>query len=557
MFRTAGQLVDKVQVVAEAASVSYAKGKGNGMSQETLSDFVEATAAKFGIPGVAVGVWADGQEIYASGGVTSIDNPLPVDQDTLFLAGSVTKTFTATALMCLVAEGKVDLDAPVRRYVPELKLADEQTAAEVTVLNLLNHTAGLDWRIITDTGDGDDALAGQVAKMAELTLIASPGTRASYSQEGFNLAGRIVEKVAGLAYERAVASLLFEPLGLSDTTYSVNDVMTRRFAVGHNLGAGETLSIARQWKDTRGNNPGGGIASSVVDQLRWARFHLGDGRPESGTRVLPAEVLHRMKEPTVKLRGTTLGDAIGLGWFLRDVDDVRTVGHGGSGNGQFAELLIVPERDFAVIAMSNAAPGGIPCNQAVVRRALETYLEVTDPDPEPLPYDEARAREVAGSYENDAMTFTVATDGAALGLEVGIKPEIRAADTELPADYDPFDFGLLAGDADEYIVTSGALKGQRGFFTRDAGRAVVGVDLAGRLFNRLPTGSESTGDPEDHSPVGADAQRPQRERGLISYSSIPISSGASACQLACGSALVFRSIRAVCLLLASSSARCA
>jgi hypothetical protein len=198
-----------------------------------------------------------------------------------------------------------------------------------------------------------------------------------------------------------------------------------------------------------------------------------------------------MTEPTVKLRGTTLGDAIGLGWLLRDVDDVRTVGHGGSGNGQFADLLIVPERDFAVVAMSNAGPGGIPCNQAVVRWALKTYLGVTDQDPEPLPYDEARAREIVGSYENDAMTFTVATDGAGLTLEAVIKPEIRsAADTELPADYDPLDFGLLPGDADEYIVTSGALKGQRGFFTRDAGSAVMGVDLAGRRstgFRRPPS----------------------------------------------------------------------
>ena len=484
-------LVNKVQVIAEAteaASVSYSKRKREwNVTEETLR-FRRGDGRKVrhsrrrrrcvgGRPGDPRQPRRDEHR-----------QPAAVDQDTLFLVGSVTKTFTATTLMRLMAEGKVNLHVPVRRYVHEL--ADEQTAAEVTVLNLLNHTAGLDWRIITDTGDGDDALARQVAKMAELKLIASPGTRASYSQEGFNLAGRIVEKVTGLTYERAVASLLFEPLGLSNTTYSVNDVMTRRFAVGHNLGEGETLSIARQWKDTRGNNPGGGIASSVVDQLRWARFHLGDGRAESGARVLPAEVLHRMKEPTVKLRGTTLGDAIGLGWFLRDVDGVRTIGHGGSGNGQFADLLLVPERDFAVVAMSNAGPDGIPCNQAVVRWALETYLGVTDVDPEPLPYDEARAREVAGSYENDAMTFTVATDGAGLTLEVGIKPEIRAAaDTELPADYDPFGFGLLPGDADEYIVTSGALKGQRGFFTRDAGRAVVGVDLAGRLFNRVPTAS--------------------------------------------------------------------
>ena len=76
------------------------------------------------------------------------------------------------------------------------------------------------------------------------------------------------------------------------------------------------------------------------------------------------------RQPTVALRGSSLGDAIGIGWFLRDVDGVRTVGHGGSANGQFAELLAVPERDFAVVSLSNAGPDGIPFNQAVVRWAL-------------------------------------------------------------------------------------------------------------------------------------------------------------------------------------------
>jgi CubicO group peptidase (beta-lactamase class C family) len=151
------------------------------MSHDTLSDFVEATATKFGVPGVAVGVWADGREIYACRGVTSVENPLPVDRDTLYVLGSVTKTYTATALMRLVAEGRVELGAPVRRYVPELRLKDEQAAAQVTVLNLLNHTAGLDTRMVVDTGDGNDALAGYVAKMAEPELIAPPGARASYS----------------------------------------------------------------------------------------------------------------------------------------------------------------------------------------------------------------------------------------------------------------------------------------------------------------------------------------------------------------------------------------
>jgi len=467
------------------------KWEGIGMPQETLSDLVAATATKFGIPGVAVGVWADGREAYACHGVTSLDNPLPVNPDTLFLLGSVTKTYTATALLRLVADGRVQLDAPVRRYVPELRLKDEHAAARVTVLNLLNHTAGLDWGLIADFGEGNDALAAYVARMAELDLIGPPGDRASYSQAGYDLAGRILEKVTNLTYERAVASLVLEPLGLSHSFYARDDVMTRRFAVGHNRDQDGTLSIARLWRRSRGDNPGGGLASSVADQLRWARFHLGDGRTPGGTRVLPAEALHQMQQPTVALRASSLGDAIGIGWFLREVDGVRTVGHGGSANGQFAELLTVPERDFAVVALANAGPDGTNCNQTIVRRALQAYLGVTDRDPQPLPYDQARARELVGSYEIDAMTATIGTDGTQLLLEVRIKPEIRAAaDKELPPDIESSEFGLLGGDGDEYVITSGALTGQRGFFTRDGSGTVVGVDLAGRLFNRIQTASQ-------------------------------------------------------------------
>jgi CubicO group peptidase (beta-lactamase class C family) len=455
------------------------------MPEMPLAAFVKAAAEKFAIPGVAVAVWADGAETYAGHGVTSLEDPRPVDENTLYSIGSISKTFTATAMMRLVAQGKVGLDAPVRRYVPELVLPNEQWTSEMTVLNLLNHTAGLDWRLIVDTGDGDDALARFVALLAGLDQLAAPGTRTSYSQAGYNLAGRIIEKVTGLTFERAVETLVLEPLGLRDTLYALDDIMARpAVAMGHNADENGQYAIARQWKDNRANNPGGGVASSVADLLRWARFHLGDGRAPDGTQVLPPETLYQMRVPTAELQSSTLGDAIGIGWFLRDVDGVRTVGHGGSGNGQFAELLMVPERDFAIVAASNASPTGIPCNQAIVRWALEHYLGVVDRDPEPAPYNEVRAAEVVGAYENDAMTFTITTDGTGLSLEVQIKPEIRAAsEVEMPADYDPFDFGLLPGD--EYIVTSGALKGQRGFFTRDDSGAVVGADLAGRLFTRL------------------------------------------------------------------------
>jgi len=462
------------------------------MPHGVLSDFVETTASRLGLPGVAVGVWSDGAESYACHGVTSIDNPLPVDQHTLFAVGSVTKTFTATALLRLVAEGRIALDAPVRRYVPDLELASEASAATITVLQLLNHTAGLRWRMNVDTGEGDDALAREVAQLCDSKLVAPPGIRASYSQAGYNLAGRIVEIVTGRTYERAVAALLLEPLGMTESFFARDNIMTRRFAVGHSLGDDGVLSVARPWRHWRSDNPGGGLASSLADQMRWARFHLSDGRAHGGEQILPAESLRRMAEKTVALRGSTLGDAIGICWFLRDVAGVRTIGHEGSANGQFASVLMVPARSFAVVALSNAGPdSGIAFNQTIVRWALEHYLGVIDRDPEPLPYDDARAREVVGTYENEMMTVTIGVDRAELTVECEIRPEIRAAaKAALPPNLPPAGLGLLPGNADDYIITSGGLKGQRGFFSRDANGAVVGVDLAGRLFNRVLTSSE-------------------------------------------------------------------
>ncbi|MFS8099724.1 beta-lactamase family protein [Lentzea alba] len=428
------------------------------------NDFIAETARHFDIPGAAVGVFHDGEEHLFCHGVTSTENPLPVNEDTLFLLGSVTKTYTATAIMRLVQDGRVSLDAPVSTYVPELKLADDR---EFTVRQLLNHTSGLDWGTLVDTGEGDDALARHVAELATLKLIGEVGERPSYSQSGYNLAGRIIENATGQTYEQAMTALLLEPLGLGNTHFDRDAVMTRRFAVGHEKG-----EIARPWRHWRANNPGGGIAASVKDLLAWARFHLA------------SDDLGEMRKPTAVLRGSNLGDAIGVGWFLRDIDGVQAIGHGGSSNGQFAELLIVPERNFAVVSIANQGPDGIPFNQAMVRRALEHYVGVLDRDPEPLPYNASAAAEVAGEYDNDAMVMTIDDTGAGLVLEVLIRSEIReSAEMELPADHAPFPMGLLPRD--EYVITEGAFTGQRGFFTRDSDGVIIGVDLAGRMFGRV------------------------------------------------------------------------
>src|SRR5436853_4346191 len=125
---------------------------------EDICSAVRVAMEETKTPGVAVGLLHDGKEHVAGFGVTSLENPLAVTPDTLFQIGSITKTFTGTAAMQLVEDGKLDLDRPVREYVPDLRLADEDVAAAVTMRHLLTHTGGWEGDFIDDLGAGDDAL---------------------------------------------------------------------------------------------------------------------------------------------------------------------------------------------------------------------------------------------------------------------------------------------------------------------------------------------------------------------------------------------------------------
>ncbi len=213
-------------------------------------------AEELEVPGVAVGLFHDEREDFAFHGVTSVENPLPVDEATLFQFGSTGKTYTSVALLRLVEAGKVDLDAPVRTYVPELRLRDATVAETVTVLQLLNHTAGWDGDDFSDFGDGDDAIARYVEHMAELQQISPPGFIVSYNNAALSLAGRIIEKVTGSTYERAIRDLVLDPVGLHMTFFFANDVMTRRFVVGHRREEDGTIRVLRPWTMARSDeNP--------------------------------------------------------------------------------------------------------------------------------------------------------------------------------------------------------------------------------------------------------------------------------------------------------------
>jgi CubicO group peptidase (beta-lactamase class C family) len=452
-----------------------------------LQDQVAELAAELEVPGVSVGIVHEGVEHYGYAGITSVENPLPVDETTLFQFGSTGKTFTATAMMRLVEQGKVDLDAPVRTYVPELTLKDEDVAAKVTVLQLFNHTAGWEGDMMDDTGNGDDALEKYVARMAKLEQVSPLGQTVSYNNASLSLAGRVIEKVTGTTFEKAITDLLLEPLGLTSTYFFPNDIMTRRFVVGHKKDA-DGITVARPWAMPRGGNPAGGLTANARDQVAWARFHLGDGTATDGSRLLSRQSLQRMQEPTFDMVGSALGDHVGISWLLAEVGGVRTVSHGGTMIGQYSEFTMVPDRDFAVISMTNCGPNGSEFNDKIVKWALAHYLGLSAPEPEALRLPDAELAPYVGLFETIAATVDITAEDGRLSAGVTIKPAmaavLREAGEEVPDEQPPISLALLAGKRDAYVVDEGPAKGMKGYFTRGADGAVDGVHLGGRLATR-------------------------------------------------------------------------
>lgn len=464
------------------------------MDERTLRDKVSELASELDVTGVSVGVYHQGSEQYAYHGVTSVENPLEVDEATLFQFGSTGKTYTATAMMRLVERGEVELDAPVRKYLPDLKLKDEDTARQVTIKQLFNHTAGWSGDLMTDTGDGDDALGKYVALMADIEQVTPLGSTVSYNNASLSLAGHIIATLTGKTYEKAMRELVLDPLGMKNTFFFPNEIMTRRFAVGHNKHPDGTVKVARPWALNRGGWPAGGMSADSKDQVIWAWFHLGDGCAQDGTRVLSKESLDLMKEPTVEMKGSALGDYVGISWMIRDVEGVRLVGHGGDTIGQHSEFLMVPERDFAISIMTNSSTG-TELNEALAKWALDAYLGVVEKVAEPILLGDDALAPYTGTFETIAAKLDITSRQGLLVAKIEIKPEVLAelteAGEEVP-DPEPFILGLIEDGADQYVVAEGDAKGMKGYFRRNESGEIDAVHVGGRLATRVSDRAGST-----------------------------------------------------------------
>ena len=451
-----------------------------------LADRVTEAMARLRVPGVAVGVLLDGTEHTAGFGVTNVEHPLPVDADTLFQIGSTTKTVTATLALQLAEAGRLDLDAPVRASLPDLRLADEAVAARVTLRHLFTHTGGWAGDHFPDTGEGDDALARAAAGLADLPQQTPLGATWAYNNAGFYLAGRALEVAAGQPYEAAVRARLLAPLGMDRACFGAGDAITHRVAAGHLVGDGDP-AVARPWGLARAAHPAGGLVASVRDQLRWARFHLGDGTAPGGARLLPAAALAGMRAPLVATDGA--GGRMGLTWFLQDLVGVaggpgaRRVAHGGGTHGQLSAFQLVPERGFALAVVTNANRGGRLLRE-VTEWALRHYLALAEPKPEPLPRSETELAPYAGRYAGALATGDVelrVRDGG-LVLQMFPKGGFPKPGTPPPPAPPPVRAAVCAGDG--LVGLEPPLQDARADVLRGPDGRIAWLRFGGRLLAR-------------------------------------------------------------------------
>jgi CubicO group peptidase (beta-lactamase class C family) len=355
------------------------------------------------VPGVAIGIWHKGKEYTEGFGITSVEHPLPVTADTLFQTGSISKTFTGTIIMKLVQDGKVELDAPVRKYIKDFKVQDKDVSEKVTVRHLLTHMGGWIGDYFNDFGNGDDALDRMVKDIAKLPQIQPLGTIWSYNNTGFNVASRVIEIVTNKPYEQVAQEILFDPLELKMSFFYPSDLLfTHRFVVGHQK-VKNKVQVARPWAIGRAGNGVGGVVSTVRDLLNYARFHMSNGKKN----VISGKSLKAMRVPQADAGPRGL---IGITWFIRKVGDINMYAHGGATNGQQAYFFFLPGEDFALAILTNSDDGGI-LNTEITNYVLELYFGAKPKLPEPIQKPASELKEYVGRYQIGTECFDLKVKG--------------------------------------------------------------------------------------------------------------------------------------------------
>jgi CubicO group peptidase (beta-lactamase class C family) len=397
---------------------SQGPGPTDPAELEAFLDKVLATQMEENhIPGAAVAVVRDGEVLLAKGyGYANLEKGVSVDPEhTVFRIGSSGKVFTWTAVMQLVEQGKLDLNADINTYL-DFRIPDTYPQP-ITLEHLLTHTAGFEesW-FETFTLDPDDVLpAGEWLSTHIPARVRPPGDSAAYSNYGAELAGYIVERVSGLPYDQYIQKHILDPLGMMHSSASgrMPANSDAQASVGY-IYADDVIGAVPEGADSAGQLamvPAGGHVSSITDMARFLIAHLQDGRYSAAGiddgRILKESTMQEMHSTLYAPDPRLLGTAYGL--FDFSDNGQRALGHNGETLGFNTLLLLMPEQNLGVfVAYNSASAWNLVLQHLGFQRAFfDHYFPTSAVEPIQPPADFAeRAGRFEGTYQLNRMAYT-------------------------------------------------------------------------------------------------------------------------------------------------------
>lgn len=376
------------------------------MHKDEAQAFLDEVVADLGIVGAQLALFDGNDMIEVATGTARRDTDTPMTVDTRMQIGSTTKVFTATLVMTYVDEGKLDLDEPVVAYLPSFRTPDADAAATITLRHLLSMSAGIDNGPYSEYGNDDAATARYLEAFSDVANLFAPGTGYGYSNAATTVAGRVVEVVAGGAWDELLRERVLDPLELDRTRSRLEDLMMVPVAHGYHPDAEGTLHPYPAWGLTHALKAAGStLASTAGDLVRFARIFLDGGVTADGERILSQDAVTTMHTPHVALPARYIADAWGVGPMVKEWDGGRLHGHSGTNTGSSSYLVWSPDHHVAIATIANVPPRQYPMADRIHDEVFARYGVTRPARPTPIDATDVAMDRYAGTFVADGVTY--------------------------------------------------------------------------------------------------------------------------------------------------------
>jgi CubicO group peptidase (beta-lactamase class C family) len=442
------------QAIPGAMPVPATEGIGLRSPQDLeafMDGILNAQLKEHHIAGATFSVVKDGQLYFAKGyGYADVEKKIPVDANaTLFRPGSTSKLFTWTAIMQLVEQGKIDLDADVNKYVTQFQVPSTFDKP-ITVRNLMTHTPGLEdgalgylmARKTEDLVPLDQALAKHIPTRVKPAITDfADGTTASYSNWGAALAGLIVANVSGMPFDEYIEKNIYAPLGMTASTFRepLPDALAKNMSVGYTFERGVFKN--HDFELVHSFGPAGCMSATATDMAKFMIAHLQNGQ-YNGQRILKeetAKLMHsRQFSPSPHVAGS------GLGFYEEYVNGHRLIGHGGDLLFFHTNLMLIPDANVGIFVSYNTA-GSLPIDNRgdLIRQFMNRYFPAKLPDVKSPDDFMQHVAKYAGTYRENRHSYTKVEKLFAMFGDVKVAP--------MPEEKRVFISGLLSPTGSQWV----------------------------------------------------------------------------------------------------------